>query len=314
MTKQNSKTAKPQLAKLRRAPRGATNPGTQQTDIHDSHYQSLEAITNPFCEGAKRAKLPGVGAGSTMSEQVVRTGTIVSNGAGNAAIEFSDKPNCPTLVADGPSNVLTYSTAWSDAVDSLCYLYGDQYRVVSYGVRLMSLLSATDSKGVIKLRRGSPIDAGAISDVSPDAYTHTDIHAIGPNSEFHMIARPMNVETMNFETVSNYSTTSSNPVGNWECLFVHLEGVPPDTSCFYYELFTNFEYIFKPASLLSKLQSPQPVSNPAMLSARDHVQSSMTNHKGGAAVVKAAIKREGKKALTKHVLPFLLKKGSELLV
>lgn len=300
----------PQPAKLRRAASGAPIRGIPQ-----GHHDDLCGLTNPFCDQAKHAKVPDIGAGTSFTEQVRFDATLDSRVDGSCYACIAPKVNNVLL-----RNQAVTPTLWNTFYDttssnSLVSTYGGSGRIVTYGVRIVSLMSATDSKGSIALAAGLSPSGGVTVLTNADAYSHYDLHAIGPSSEWHMIGKPLGSESTDYVDLSVYDGTTETSIPGWNSLFILGEGLPVNSPVLRLEIVINYEYSFQTDSGLRKLQSDQPVFNPSMLSARNEVML-RANHvvKGAKSSLEAHVKSEAKKALTKHVLPWIAKRGAAMLM
>jgi hypothetical protein len=279
----------------------------------DRHHNTLCGLTNPFCEEAKNAKLPDTGAGSSFTEAIRWVGGLTADSNGDLAAQFIPRMDAPLLISSDMIN-WNGNTNWLQATNSLANTYAEKIRVTTYGIRIISLLSAVDAKGSVALATGAQSDPVTPVRFSPDYYAKYDLHGISAASEWHMIGKPTSsAATDMVEVTSDLYDNSGTPIPGWNNLFILCEGLPANTNCLRVEVVINFEYTIKTTTPLGKLQTPQPVFNPAMLTARNEVMNELHHVvKGGKASIEAHAKKEAKKALVKHVLPFLAKKGTKL--
>lgn len=320
MKKGNQKKQTPKAAarprKLQRRPQAET---TFPTHYGTEQHNVLCGLTDPFCDHAKGAKVPDIGAAKTFTEQVRYMAVLSSDNLGQLGAQIcakSDKPILSNqLTAPGDPAITTYANGYHPvSIASLIKSSGDVFRVVTYGVKAVSMLSATDSKGSVITAQGRAASPGAAVDFNPDVYTEFETHAVGPSSEWHSIGKPNGSESTDMQDVVSYTQGSIWGVPGWNTIFFLGMGLPPSTACLQVEVTINYEYTFATSTGMQKLQSDQPVFNPSMLSARNEVMLS-ANHviKGGKEAASRHFKAEAKKALTKHVLPFIKKKGLAML-
>ncbi len=302
----NKRTPQPKAKRQNR-------PGSSMVVSTDSeHHSTLVGLIDPFSPEALTAKVPDIGAGATMTEQVRFAATITSDASGLAYFAVVPKVDYPLLEDVAGA----WAAAYSNAVNSTSLVlgYGQLARITSYGLRFVSLLSATDAKGAIRLCTGpAPVLSAAVV-TSPDAYTEYDLHGIADDTEFHMVGKPDGAESLDWSLVSNIDGNLDSPAEGWMCLYVLATGLPVSTACLQLEIVVNVEFKPLPGLTINKLCTPQPVYDPQMLVARNHAHNNIKNVvKGAGHALNGHIKKEAHKAIVKHVLPFLQKKGSKAL-
>lgn len=304
----NQSPKQPQPAKLRRAASGAPIRGIPQ-----GHHDDLCGLTNPFCDQAKHAKIPDIGAGTSFTEQVRYDATLNATATGECYACIAPKTNNVLLRNDGTTPTNWKSTYDTSSANSLVQDYGGSTRIVTYGVRIVSLMSATDAKGSVALASGLAPTLGATVITNADGYSHYDLHSVGSSSEWHMIGKPTGSDSTDYVDAVNYNSTTEGAMPGWNSLFIIGEGLPQG-AVFRVEIVINYEFMFLSNSGLRKLQTDQPVFNPSMLSARNEVMTSARHVvKGAKSSLEAHVKTEAKKALTKHVLPWIAKRATTLL-
>lgn len=179
----------------------------------------------------------------------------------------------------------------------------------------MSLASATDSKGVIAVGRQTyaPL-VSTTAQSSPSYYTEYDIHPIGPDTELTVVFKPVGSDVNDWHELAALSSDTDPTPANFDTVVFHVSSGPASTPVFRVEYVVNVEITLAPASAFQQLAEPQPIYNPQLLVARNEVYNNMDHIiKGAKDKAKAHLKQEAKKALTKHILPFLAKKGAALL-
>ncbi len=300
----------PRPAKPRRSDSTALSVGIPTSSVH---HDQLISIVDPFSDAAGTAKIPDLGAGRTQSESIRFAGTVSSNANGNAYFSIAPKLNFPFLYS---SNSTAWDSTYSGGIQnttSMCYSQGSEFRITSYGIRLVSLFSATDAKGAIVLATGQPVSVSGSVVLTPDSYSDYHLSSIGDDSEWHMVGVPDSAESLDWTPVTSASTNIQGPVEGWNTLYILATGMPVSTAAFQMEIVVNVEFKFLQGSTLQKFASPQPVYNPQMLVARNEAYLGASKViKGSKDVVAKHLKQEAHKALTKHVFPFLAKKGAKL--
>lgn len=304
--------------KQQQPPRKKNGGGGNLSALSSKHHDDLCGITDPFCPHARGARVPDSGSGRTATEQIRFVQTMKgATDATSAAMAVCPKTNFPFLRDNTSADAWSSTFAANGNVTSLCNTSGREVRIVSAGVRIVSLLSATDSKGSLAIARTSvPQLVSTAVQTSPNYYTSYEIHPIGPSTEMHMIFHPTSNQSNDFNDLNDtgiQSSTDPYPPG-WDTIVLRAEGVPKNVDIFRVEYVVNVEFTVKQGSAFQSITEPQPLYNPQMLVARNAVHNSV-NHvmKGAADKAKSHLKQEAKKALTKHILPFLAKKGAALL-
>lgn len=281
------------------------------------HEATLIGLTDPFSSESANARYPDSGAGSSLTFQQRFTLVRSTDANGTSAIAFSPKATEPYLIsASSSGQVVTWGSVWGgDATGNLMNIYGTRYRPTSMGVRIANTLSATDSSGYLVIAKGATAAATGTTTFDPTNFSSYDIHPYTHGGEWHVVSLPRGSSAYDMQTVTGAHLTATNGDPNWECIFVCIFGSKASSSVVIFEIFINYEYIANEDAPIAQLMLPQPVLDTQMQTAINAVQSSHpTSHPGPKAVVKGFIKKEAKKALLKHVLPFVVKKGTQLLL
>ncbi len=304
MPKQNHKQRPPQRATLRRPAAGySADPLSDYTEHHDN----LLSLVDPFCSDAGSAKVPDIGAGRTMTEQVRFLYTAVSDASGGLYLAFVPKVDNILLTSAAGVYSGTYSLSNST---SLVVTAGTQYRITSMGVKIMSLLSATQSSGTLATGIGLAPPSGSTTYTAPDYFNEWSVHPVGDATEWHVVSKPDSTESLDWNTVNTSDGTNETPIEGWQAIFVQGSGLPVSTSSFLIEAVYNFEFKISPSSAMAKLCTAQPVYNPQLLVARNEAFNQV-NHTtvGNRDKFVRHVKQEVGKAVVKHVIPFVKKKG-----
>lgn len=309
MPKQDrNKRRLPQPAKLRRSTAGLI---AEPTPDFSDHHDTLVGLLDPFSPQAAAAKIPDMGAGQTMTEQVRFSTPIVSEASGNAIFAFTPKLNNIMLTAAGANWPAAYSLQSST---SLVQVNGDRFRITSMGVRIVSLLSATASSGYLAVCTGTPPALSTVVNIAPDYYQEYALYSVGDNTDWHAVAKPTGEESVYWNPVIGSDGTTELPIDGWQSLIFIAQGLPASTTCFQAEVVINYEFTVSTTSSIAKLQTPQPVYNPQLLVARNEAHNGISHVVQGAQdKIAKHIKKEAAKAVVKHVIPFAKKKGLKLL-
>ncbi len=279
------------------------------------HESTLIGLTDPFSPEATNARYPDSGAGRTLTftqKYAVQMSTDVN---GNTADVFRPTNNYNVLVKSSiAGTVVTWPAAFIITNTGLLNTYGIKYRPTSMGLRVVNTLSATDSSGYLVLAKGGPPPLTGTTTFDPANFTSYDILPLVHGGEWHMTCNPKSANAYDFTDLST-SGTSGNDLATWESLYVGLFGSKASASPLFVEVYINYEYVPVEDAPIAQMAAPQPVLNVQMQTAVNSVQANHPNHHvGPRSVVKNFIKKEARKALTKHVLPFVAKKGAALLI
>ncbi len=306
------KRAKPKATKVvRRQLRDVRLP------VPTDHEERLIGLTDPFSPQAAEARYPDQGAGRTLTFQQRYSTPLSSDAAGKIGFIVSAKPNYPLAYASSiAGSVISWGAAYSGNFSTnLLNTYGLEYRPTSVGVRIANSLSATNSSGYIVFAKSGSIELSpGTTTMNPSNFSSWDMHPMAHGEEWHSQLKPRSANGYTMGSVSAFGTTTASE-NSWEYLYVYCSGLPASTDSIVLEVFWNYEYIAKEDSPIAMLATRQPVLDVNMQTAINAVQSSHpTSHKGTRDKIQGFVKREAKKALLKHVLPFAAKKATQLLL
>ncbi len=300
----------------------STQKSKQRTTVNtgaSTHEATLVGLTDPFSPEAANARYPDQGAGKTMSFQQRLAFSLTTDAGGAGAAMLTVKPNFLYLLSSSVSgNTVTWAgtyDAGGDVTTNLVNTYGLSFRPTSFGARIANNLGATDSSGHIIIAKGSAVTGIPTGTTFiPSNFNTWEVHPMVHGGEWHTVGAPRSASAYAMASVAGYTNTS-DPLNTWDSIYVYVTGTKASTAVLYLELVVNFEFITKEDAIIAQLAEPQPVYNAPMITAINEVQSNhLPSHKGGQSVVRSFLKREAKKALVKHVIPFVAKKATALLV
>jgi hypothetical protein len=276
------------------------------------HQEMLESLTDPFSDSAANARYPDNGAGKTLTFQQRFTQAIGTDANGTAALCIVAKPNFPVLYhASAASTVVTWPATYSasfDANTNLLNSYGHAFRPTSFGVRISNTLSATDSAGYIVIAKGGPPTVSTTTTFNPTNFTSWDDHPYQHGQEWHTVAAPRAQSAYVMVERAVYATNTIAPLAGWESIYIGIFGSKLSASVAIVDIVMNFEYTANEDAAIAQLAVKQPLMDVGMQTAINSVQSNhLASHKGGTHIIRGFLKKEGKKALLKHVLPFVQK-------
>lgn len=292
------------------------NAGNYNTSAHED---ALLSLTDPFSSHAATARYPDQGSGKTLTFQQRIQLSQGSTAAGAAALAINPKVNFSILSAASiATNTVTWNGAWDpigDVSTNLPNSYGLAYRPTSFGVRIANVLGATDSAGYVVIAKGGiPPALPSGTTFNPSNFATWDSHPMTHGAEWHVVSNPRSANAYDMKLVSDYNLNSSRGDSTWETVYIFVSGSKASSTVLHIEIYINYEYVAQEDAVIAQMASPQPLLNIPLQTAVNAVQTSHPpSHKGAQAVVQNFIRREGKKALVKHVIPFVAKKAVGLL-
>lgn len=284
-----------------------------------AHEDALLGLTDPFSSHAATARYPDQGSGKSLTFQQRIQLSMTSTAAGSAALAINPKVNFSLLSpASIATNTVTWNGAWDplgDVSTNLPNTYGLAYRPTSFGVRVANVLGATDSAGYLVIAKGGippPLPSGTT--FNPSNFATWDSHPMTHGGEWHVVSNPRSADAYAMKLVTEYNLNTNLGDPTWETVYLFVSGTKVASVALHVEIYINYEYVAKEDAVIAQMASPQPLLNIPLQTAVNAVQSTHPpSHKGAQAVVQNFIKREGKKALVKHVIPFVAKKAVGLL-
>lgn len=277
------------------------------------HESMLLGLTDPFSAESANARYPDQGAGKTLTWVQRFSVSMPTDANGNAAITLSPKNDFPFLFGapTAGGGQVTWAVTFSpfgSMSTALMNVHGKAFRPTSFGIRIANTLSATQSSGRLVIAKAGPAPIGSTTDVQPNKFSSWDLHPMLHGGEWHAVGNPRSADAYNFVILNG--TNVGEGLAEWENIYIFLLGSQASTNAVYLEMKFNYEYTVAEDSIINQLALPQPTFSAPMISAINEVQSSHPpSHKGASGVIKGFIKKEGLKALKKHVLPFVEKKA-----
>jgi len=258
-----------------------------------------------------------MGSSRTLTEQVRTTGTIPTNVKFNGCAIFTAKADFPVLLSDleVDSTVPTTSANYVGGINGLLTQFGQHFRLVSWGVRFFNSLSATESSGQILIAKGSQPALSTTVSIDPNTYYAFESHPMKHGSEWSVVGNVTGSESMDWALKSSHSSAVQGPPDGYECIYVIVRNTKASAFPVYYETVYNYEFTISITSPMNSIAEQQPVYDPQLLVARnEHNNNAPVVHTGSREKMEQTLKREAKKAFTKHVLPALRKKGEQALI
>lgn len=280
------------------------------------HLDTLIGLTDPFSGEAAKARYPDQGAGRTMTFQRRSTTTMASDAQGEACLAFNPKSNNIMLGGNVTGTSVGWGSVWLlDTPTDLLSANAYQYRPTSFGIEILCMLSATNCSGYLVVAKAGPPAPNGTTTMDPVNFTSWEGHAVRNGGEYHVTSHPRSGNAYAMKLFADYDGAADPADDTWESVYLYAAGLPASANCFIINIVANYEFTTKEDSSIGQLASPQPIYHPQMQIAVNEVQSTLpASHRNGKAAVSSLIKREGKKALIKHVLPFVARKAKQVLL
>jgi hypothetical protein len=308
-TKRKTKAKKSKTASLRAARANQTRAVAMPRYDQNDHTEDVVTLANPFSPLARGSRLPDLGASRTVTETCRSLFQINSLATLAGGAIFQGNPKFCTLQASAyTAPDFTMNTNFQ-AFGTNSTSLATRGRVVSWGIRIMNMQSATGSTGFIALFKAGRVVPSLVLTNNPSLYPTYEIHPLVHGGQWSMVSHARGNDTQNWQ---NYSadTSGSTAIPPWEVLGVMVFGVAASVPVLQVEIYMNCEYQVDDDNPLAQYAQSQPVYNPQLLAAVNHVQSEHSGiHVGSKEDAGNTIKRVALQAARKHVVPFLKKEA-----
>jgi hypothetical protein len=239
-----------------------------------STMESVCALTNPFCPAAKGSKIPDDDSANSIAITVKDTHLFSTDANGLCAFSVQANLNAVTRSAttfsSGVPTVYGASTAVAEyaSYDSSF----DQYRIVSFGVRVYSTLAPTEQSGAMRFitsaeraTAGAPLTGGLFDSV--------DTYPVA-NGDIHWVSKPIGTTWKEYR---DFGT-----LGEYNALNVYIYGAKASvTDAFTVEIIFNLECTVNIGSVTAAMSTPGADHNPMALTAasKTHSKHSGIHHR-----------------------------------
>jgi hypothetical protein len=273
--------------------------GGPARSIMPHHTRAVCAITDPFCPASKNAKYPDGTMGNTLTQQVRGNYTVTTSASGNYVLSLV--PSVPygyllAVAATATTNTLAAAYTKYSSANTLFDTYGQNYRVVSMGVIIRCVASATTASGTLTLGSGPALPVNTVVTLGQELYNEVVIKAIQPGMEVSWIATPMGPGARDFSAPT--TTTNPSSIADWNALTLEIAGAPASTAMLSVEWFINIEFNLALNSALSAVAKPNPPKSDVAMTALSKTQNSIGSFiEGGIAEVETKVATYAKTAL-----------------
>jgi len=234
--------------------------------LRDEH--EVHALSNPFCAEARGSKIPDENNSRSIAISLVQRKSLVSSASGllctNVRGGLEDYERTATSLTGTVATTFSACVPVTDftAIDAVI----DEYRIVSWGVKIFPTVEPTSQSGYFQLITIPPtststatldgFDSGSSLFEEIRNFPTTDTTA-------QWISKPIGNEW------KNYNVTTTTP--SWDELVIFAAGLPASRTCFTIEVYYNIEAQVKFGSITASTATPAAMYKPAIMAAVGHV-------------------------------------------
>jgi len=238
---------------------------------HRPFHNAVCGQTDPFCSHALGARIPDGNAGRSLAYQVRGSILVGTNAAGVGGVCFL--PYFPYMVsaATGTTGTITWNNTTQNVTASTAFASSiSYYRIVSWGVKIGSILAATNNSGFVTVASASSIPT---TTTVPDM--EFDDAIMSPLNSFKgvtWISKRLSDYNL-YYSVNSSTNTFPLPFNTYTGCVVQLTGPSSTNNCLLCELVMNLEFTPLADTASALLAVKGPVKNDAVLTGASHVQS-----------------------------------------
>jgi hypothetical protein len=182
---------------------------------------------------------------------------------------------------------------------SMLATYGQEYRIVSFGLIARCVASATTASGVATFGTTGTVAFGTVLSLGSELYDEVAMKAIAPGMEFSWISQPRGTGARSFVPISAATPATST---DWTTLVIELSGTPSNAVVLNIEWFMNVEFTLKLSSGLASIAKPNPPKIGMAETAVSKVHSSLGSFiEGGVKQVEQSVAKHASDALASLV-------------
>jgi hypothetical protein len=241
------------------------------------HVKEACSILNPFCTAAKGSRRPDGLGSNTMPYQARNVVKITTNASGSALVVFVPGYGYyGSAIGTLATPTWTIASAWT-STPSIAFLNTNaaEVRLLSCGIKFLSIASATTSQGLVHIYTLQNAFAGQ---TIPELNLNNAEDFTSPiqgGVEAVWLSKPVGTAAHDFRDTASINNTMTD--FNWTCCVVEITGGAPSTTIGMVEFVSNVEFTLKPAAITttglgSLLQNPKK-ANPIATSIQSTVQS-----------------------------------------
>lgn len=271
--------------------------------------EKAAALVDPFCEVARGSKIPDHDSSRSVAFQLKWAEQFNTTGSGEIGANF--RPNLSAMRRKASTFTGTSIATWQAADTSPDYSAissaFSEYRIVSWGIRVINLVAPTDQSGYVRFithpadptAAALPFSGGLFAEVH-DLPAH-DLDAV-------WISKPLGSEWTQYEPIGGYH--------NWENVTIVGTGWPSSyTGAVRVEVVFNIEAVVSVGSISSLMSSPAADHSPVAITTAEHTKKkhpSVVRTKSWFSVIGNAL-WEGAKSAVSAYAPGLVARGIQAL-
>jgi hypothetical protein len=246
----------------------------------DLHH--VEGLSDPFSDAAKGCKIPDDDSSKSFTLQIRDIAGISSDSNGRGAMTVRPNltyafmgPNAASAANMSATAIVTYDTPVAITDLSAVTAAADQYRIVSWGIRVYSQLAPTAQSGQFRIITTPELPANGFV-YNSSFFEEIKVYPTTEDS-VHWISKPLGNGWKEYKSLSS--------VMDWEYVTVVATGLPASTTdCFTIELVLNLEMQPNLGSISGAMSTDAAKHKPHVLAAAGEV---LKKH-GGAMVREGA--------------------------
>lgn len=235
---------------------------------NDRLMERVCALTNPFCPEARGSKIPDDDSAYSIPCTMTSTFEVTTDANGDAA--FSMQPALASVFKTSPVTGTT-ATAWTGAAAMKDYTAllasADQYRIVSMGVRVYSVLAPTNQSGYCRIMTAPEAFADGV-DLDGGLWEAVETYPVS-ELDCHVVLKPQGNEWKQYidtPTAANYNYVAAI-----------VKGAAASSTAFIVEITIHIEFLVNIGNITASIATPGAPSSPQALAAASRVHAS---HKG----------------------------------
>lgn len=304
-----------------RAPQGASQAKgglkslrpAREAKVPREHLNTVVGIINPFSAAARGIKYPDESSTKTLPYQRHERLTVNSDATGFGGLIVLPSYFYNMLIGATAATATTL-TAPTTVAAATSKISCDNYRIVSWGLRISNVTAPLSSSGTIAIRGWSAADSGALSVINATSYNSSFSEDI-PLQDVRDVLILGQLSDMSgqafVDTQSDYGAAEAATATfvNWvrkgfNPITIHMAGVPANTPCLAVELIVNYELGFFDHDGVGILATTAPEFHPHVHNAHKNIRSKMKNvfKKGSEQLAKHAVEAAAT-ALANYIAP-----------
>lgn len=250
------------------------------------------SVTDPFCPAARGSKWPDTTSAKTLAWCTEGFVTLTTDSSGRAGVFFGSDPNqaiCSVTTfggAYGESAIVVSTPAELPGWASFGILNSCQFRLVSMGIHVRSIMSSMNNQGSVGILTipGSSVYTYIIG-TDPGTTLFEENTRISCN-QGDLCCVPHNDGINSKRFVSAQGTPMPDHIftnGN-DLPYVYVSGGPASTAAVQVKFIYHYELLFTSGTVFNTLATPAAVQNDLITTGKNFVQSRINS------VVKGGIK------------------------